>query len=271
MERRKENIRNYGSSWIKPPGIPKSLYQLREEKREMLEHQEALRREALATELAQAEAEAAEAGAEMAQGVDEMEEVRDLDDDIPDAETTGLDADEEEESDEEETNHDVDGIPRAILGARVTDDAYREALARGQQTRSGGFDDEGGTEDEEDNSQMLQEQDLVHEGGQQQQRGMGFDVDLDLDLDQEQEQDLDLDVEIPEAEDEYEHTDTSAELSSSEESGDETDLPRGGFAPSTSMVRSDGTQNSMDLSSLISNSSQRGSSPRRRSGQPPRR
>ena len=61
MERRKHNIQNYGNSWIKPPGIPKSLYQLREEKREMEEHQEALRREALAQELAEAEAEGVDA------------------------------------------------------------------------------------------------------------------------------------------------------------------------------------------------------------------
>ncbi len=247
MERRKENIRNYGTSWIKPPGIPKSLAQLREEKREMMEHQEALRREALAAELAEAEA---EAGAEMLQdGMDgEMEEARDLDDDVPDAETTGLEA--EDESDEEP--HDVADVPPGVLGVRAAGDAYREALARGQHSQHG-FDDDGGSDGEEDTSQMLQEQDLVHEG----ERPPGLDLDQDLD------------AEIPEAEDEYEHTDTEAELSS-DESEDETDLPRG-FAPSTSMVRSDGTQNSMDLSSLISNSSQRGSSPRRRSGQPVRR
>ncbi|KFY20385.1 hypothetical protein V491_03753, partial [Pseudogymnoascus sp. VKM F-3775] len=55
MERRKQNVQNYGSSWIKPPGVVKSLHQLREEKRELEEHQEALRREQLAQELAEAE------------------------------------------------------------------------------------------------------------------------------------------------------------------------------------------------------------------------
>ena len=50
------NIQNFGSTWLKPPGIPKTLHQMREEKREQEEHQEAMRREQLAQELADAEA-----------------------------------------------------------------------------------------------------------------------------------------------------------------------------------------------------------------------
>jgi len=75
--------------------------------------------------------------------------------------------------------------------------------------------------------------------------------------------DADLDADIPEADEGgYEHTDTEAELSTSDdESVDAGRLPQQFVA--TSMVRSDGTQNSMDLSGLVSTaSSQIGSSPR---------
>jgi hypothetical protein len=250
MERRKLNIQNYGNSWIKPPGIPKSLHQLREEKREMEEHQEALRREALAQELAEAEAEGVDALLQ-GEGMDpEMEEARDLDDDVPEADTTNPDVDGPESEDEE---NDVEDVPRGVLAARIPDDVYREAIIRGEDVRAARFGNDGGsTVDEEDQSQMLQEEDLVHEA-----RGH-HDMNMDMDAD--------LDADIPEAEaGSYEHTDTEAELTSSDdESLDDGRLPQRNIV-TTSMVRSDGTQNSMDLGSLMSNeSSQIGSSPRTR-------
>ncbi|RFU26126.1 hypothetical protein B7463_g10216, partial [Scytalidium lignicola] len=274
MERRKHNVQDYGATWIKPPGIPKSLHQLREEKREMEEHQEALRREALAQELAEAAA-AAEGAGEMELGelgdVPE-EEVRDLDDDVPEAETTRLDSDgvdsessdEEEDGDdddeevEEEEEDDVDQAPRTTLGARMPDDVYREALARGEDVRTARFgDDAGSVADDADQSHMLQEEDLLYGRGDHQE-----DMDMEMGVD--------LDADIPDAEIEgYEHTDTEAELTSSDEedSLDAGDLSRGHPA-AISMVRSDGTQNSMDLEGLISrdSSSQMGSSPEQRFG-----
>ncbi len=255
MERRKQNIQNYGSGWIKPPGIPKSLYQLREEKREMEEHQEALRREALAQELA--EAEAAEGVDELLQGEGadgELEEVRDLDDDVPDAEVDPTRLDESDSEDEDDEDNDIDDVPRNVLASRLPDDVYREALIRGDEVRQARFGEEGSIGDEDEGGDnLLQEEDLMHEhnGGQ-------HDMDLDMDAD--------LDADIPEASvDGYEHTDTEEELSSSEEeSADESQLPQP--ASAASMVRSDGTQNSMDMSNLMSGSSQMGSSPRRLSG-----
>ena len=213
----------------------------------MEEHQEALRREALAQELAEAEAE----GVDLLQGEGmdpEMEEPRDLDDEVPEADTTNLDADDPESSEDE-----IEDVPRGVLAARIPDDVYREAIIRGQEARDAHFDNDGGsTVDEEDQSQMLQEEDLVHEV-----RGHhAMDMDLDADLD----------ADIPEAEaGGYEHTDTEAELTSSDdESLDDGRLPQRNPV-TTSMVRSDGTQNSMDLGSLMSNeSSQMGSSPRTR-------
>ena len=178
----------------------------------------------------------------------EMEEARDLDDEVPEADTTNLDADGPESEDEE---NDIEDVPRGVLAARIPDDVYREAIIRGEEVRAARFGNDGGsTVDEEDQSQMLQEEDLVHEA-----RGH-HDMDMDMDAD--------LDADIPEAETRgYEHTDTEAELTSS----DEESLDDGRFPPrnavTTSMVRSDGTQNSMDLGSIISNgSSQMGSSPR---------
>jgi hypothetical protein len=253
IERCKQNVQNYGNSWIKPPGIPKSLYQLREEKREMEEHQQALRREALAQELAEAEAGGVDALLQ-GEGMDgDMEEARDLDDDVPEAETTQLEADEPEESDNDDLEPDeAEEVPRGILASRLPDDVYREALVRGEEVGATGFGDEGGSTIDGDESQMLQEEDLVQSGADHQDMDMGMDADLDAD--------------IPEVGG-YEHTDTEAELSSSDEDDESVDagvLPR--YQPGASMVRSDGTQNSLDLSSMLSNgSSQVGSSPRQRS------
>jgi len=249
MERRKQNVQNYGNSWIKPPGIPKSLYQLREEKREMEEHQEALRREALAQELADAEAEGAEVLLQ-GEGVDgEMEEVRDLDDEVPEAETIGIDA---EDSDDEEFGTAIEEVPRGVLASRMPEDVYREALVRGEEVRASRFGDEGGSPiDDEDPSQMLQEEDLVPAARQQY-----HDLEMDMDAD--------LDADIPEAGG-YEHTDTEAELTSSEDESVDGNFPRNHVA--SSLVRSDGTQNSMDIGSMMSpDSSQVGSSPRPRGG-----
>lgn len=220
----------------------------------MEEHQEALRREALAQELAEAEAGGVD---ELLQGEGmdgDMEEARDLDDDVPEADTTQLDAEDPDESEDDENADDnVVGVPRGVLASRLPDDVYREALARGEEIEATGFGDEGGSTIDGDESQMLQEEDLVQSGAGP------HDMDMDMNMD------ADLDAEVPEAGG-YEHTDTEEELSSSDEDDESVDagvLPR--YQPSASMVRSDGTQNSLDLSSMLSNgSSQIGSSPRQR-------
>lgn len=221
----------------------------------MDEHQEALRREALAQELA--EAEAAEGAEELLQGEGmdgEMEGVRDLDDEVPDADTTGMN--EEDSENEEFEDDEAEEVPRGVLASRMPEDVYREALVRGEEVRANRFGGErGSTIDEDDPSQMLQEEDLVTEGRHH------ADVDVDMDMD------ADLDAEVPEAETGgYEHTDTEEELSSSDDESVDTHFPPRNAAAS-SMVRSDGTQNSMDLGSMLSTgSSQQGSSPQPRAG-----
>lgn len=220
----------------------------------MEEHQEALRREQLAQELAEAEA-----GEELLQGEagdGEMEGGRNLDDDIPEADTTGIGGD---DSDNEEVENGGEAAQRGMLAQRMPDEAYREAFIRREEVLARRFAGEGDPDSDDDNqSQILQEEDLLHENGHQD----PGDIDMGIDMD------ADLDDDVPDAEPgEYEHTDTEAELSTSEEEegGDNSaDLDRWphGRALSTSMVRSDGTQNSLDMSSMDLGRS----SPRQRAG-----
>jgi len=199
----------------------------------MEEHQEALRREQLAHELA--EAEAAE---ELLQGDGDdgdMEEVRDLDDDIPEADTTGIDPD--ESSDDEDL--DEDDVPRGVLAQRMPDDMFRDALIRGEESHNGFAGEDGMGSDEEDGSQMFQEEDLAQDQG----------VDNDADLDMDMNMDADLDDDVPEGElGGYEHTDTEEELSSTEDD-DSVNMGRLPFGRplNASVVRIDDTQNSLDL------------------------
>jgi hypothetical protein len=235
MERRKQNVQNYGSSWIKPPGIFKSLHQLREERREMEEHQEALRREQLAQELAEAEA-----GGELLQGEGadgEMETVRDLDDDIPEAEITGLG---DGGSENEEVENDPEAAPRGVLTQRMPDEAFREALVQGGEVLDRRFAGDAGSDtDADDQSQMLQEEDLIRENSPRP------EADIDMGMD------ADLDGDVPDAQHgEYEHTDTEAELSTTDDDSIDMESWPQGRPLNTSMVRSDGTQNSLDLSSI---------------------
>jgi hypothetical protein len=241
---------------------------MREERREMEEHQEAMRRDALVQELADAEAAVV---AEVLDDEGDEEVGRDLDDDVPEADGTGSsegdsedddddDDDEDEDSEDNDDAHDAENdarVPRGVLAARLPEEAYREALVRGETTRGAMFDDETGSMvDEVEGSQMLQEEDLVRENLDQ------GDVDMDGDVN--------LDDDIPEAEEGgYEHTDTEAELTSSEEGSVDGPLVMR-HQQASSMVRSDGTQNSMDMTriSLASSEigSQMGSSPAPRSG-----
>ncbi|KAI0862547.1 Apc15p protein-domain-containing protein [Xylaria cubensis] len=314
LERRRQNVTNFGSAWLKPPGLPKTLHQLREERREAEEHQEALRREQLAQELAEAEAEAA-AGAGVVgdgtgggdldamldtvpggdEGMDDvqLDGARDLDDDIPEADAAdfGLsgnedeeeeedddddDDDEDSEEDEEEDDDDEDGNAEMRAHAqqqqlmaqrmRQGNDTFREDMARGRDSAAFyGVDED---IDEVDQSQMIEEDDLVGAHGDMDDMGM----------------DADLDNEIPEAESlgGYEHTDTEADLTSSADEDDDNS-PQVGFVPSQqanrfrqSLARSDATRNSIAISDILSRdgSSVLGSSPavpRQRAGPSSRR
>lgn len=247
MERRRQNVTNFGSAWLKPPGVPKTLFQMREERREAEEHAEAMRREQeLAAQLAEAEAEAEGADElddeQMADGVDEPN----LDDEIPEAEGFGFDGDDsgeeesapedEEDEDDDETDEEVDGtqnnagqvlVSPAERHMQATEDRVREVMAQGQD--GGGLtidDDPVGSDDRE---QMLEEDDLIHDYNQVGSRGDGDGIDMDMDAD--------LDDDIPEAEGRYEHTDSEAEISDEDDSTRDVSFAGAGRAPQASRFR----------------------------------
>ncbi|KAI8419232.1 hypothetical protein FOFC_01809 [Fusarium oxysporum] len=167
MQRRRLNVQNYGSGWLKPPGVPKTLHQMREEKREQEEHQEAMRREQLAQELAQAEAEGMPGEGTMDDV--QLDGAQDLDDEIPDADEEGYafgddddeDEDDDEEDDEEEDEEDGEETDDEALRAerqndlmqarmRMGDDAFREALVRGEPDANDISEQESSNDDEDD-------------------------------------------------------------------------------------------------------------------------
>jgi hypothetical protein len=267
------NVANFGSGWLKPPGIPKTLHQLREERREQEEHQEAMRREQLAQELADAEAAGgADPGLEGPSGngldavmrdvigSDVMDDVqldgaRDLDDDIPEAEDNFLSGDEgsDEENGESASEAEVEpiGTPAgAVRTARLQRELTTQMMRRTHEELGGNVLGEYEVDDED-------QQEMIEEGG-----ALGEDGD-DLGMD------VDLDDDIPEAESagDYEHTDTEAELSSSDDDQGDVSFAAARAPQSVryrgSLARSDATRNSLAFSDLLSGdgSSLLGSSP----------
>ncbi|UNI20327.1 hypothetical protein JDV02_006425 [Purpureocillium takamizusanense] len=242
MHRRRLNVQNFGSAWLKPPGVPKTLHQMREEKREQEEHQEALRREQLAQELAEAEAAGSMPEDNMMDDV-QLDGAQDLDDDIPDADDdhfgmgSGDDDDDddngEEDDDEgegEEDDDDDEGVDEEAVAAdeealreerqndlmearmRMADDAFREALVRGDTDADELYvgDEMDPEEEEGDHGHMLDEDDFAHHHHHHHLAAGSNDGGMDADLDDD----------IPEAESGgYEHTDSEAELSSSSGGG----------------------------------------------------
>ncbi|OAQ88732.1 Anaphase-promoting complex, subunit 15/MND2 [Purpureocillium lilacinum] len=228
MHRRRLNVQNFGSGWLKPPGVPKTLHQMREEKREQEEHQEALRREQVAQELAEAEA----AGMPEDNMMDDvqLDGAQDLDDDIPDADADDHfdmgsdDEDEEDEDEDDEGDEEDEGVGGDANGdddealreerqndlmaarMRMADDAFREALVRGDTDADELYVGDEIDPEEEEHGHMLEEDDFASHlaPGGSDDDGMGADLDDD----------------IPEAESGgYEHTDSEAELSSSSGGG----------------------------------------------------
>lgn len=90
VEHHKSQIRNWGSSWIRPPGVTKTLQAMNEEALEREEQAELERQEAgirdmqAQQQLQEAQQQAEETAAQADAGEEEMEE-HNLDDDVPDA------------------------------------------------------------------------------------------------------------------------------------------------------------------------------------------
>ncbi|KAK4035285.1 Apc15p protein-domain-containing protein [Parachaetomium inaequale] len=295
IERRRTAVTNLGSTWLKPVGVAKTLFQMREERREAEEHAEAMRREMLAQELADAAAQgAAEEEAQGLEGGGEDEEMMeeedggvDLDADIPD-EDAGMgfgydgasdeeeDEDEDEEEEGEEDNEDEEELSedelerrQEIARIRATEARMREVSEQNDANlrRSDSIFDFDEEPSDEDRSQLLEEEGLVrgHPHPQADVQvpgpvGAGHDMDMDADLDDD----------IPEADGGgYEHTDSEASLDSGDEGHDIS------YARSSRMVhgrsslrRSQALRSSLDISGLLSRdgSSMAGSSPHMRRG-----
>ncbi|KJZ75598.1 hypothetical protein HIM_05061 [Hirsutella minnesotensis 3608] len=227
LHRRRLNVQNFGSGWLRPPGIPKTLHQMREEKREQEEHQESLRREQLAQELAEAAGRPEDGMMDDVQ----LDGAQDLDDEIPDADdqfSMGNDDDDGDEQDEDPGDDDDDdddardaGVTQVDDAAlreerqndlvaarmRMTDDAFREALVRGDADGDDMYGGEEGDFDEHVQGHMLDEDDFAS--------GVAGGDDTGLDMGG------DLDDDIPEAESGgYEHTDSEADYSSNGSGGE---------------------------------------------------
>ncbi|KAI3393364.1 hypothetical protein diail_4402 [Diaporthe ilicicola] len=259
MERRRQNVTNFGSAWLKPPGVPKTLFQMREERREAEEHAEVMRREQeLAAQLAEAEADAAGTADDLDdEHMVDGEEEPDLDDEISEAEGFGFDGDdsedeeeseqeEEEDDDDDETDEEGEGtannagavmispaerrdMQEQVRDMRATEDRVREVMAQGQEGGGLTIGDDG--VEAEDRADMLEEDDLVHDyhhdnGGDARPGEMSLDMDMDADLDDD----------IPEADGRYEHTDSEAEISDDDGTRD-VSFASAGRAPQASRFR----------------------------------
>lgn len=164
MERRRQNVSNYGSSWLKPPGVPKTLFQMREERREAEEHAEQVRREQQLAAALEAEAGAASGGIgdgpeileSMMEDGEEGGEDQDLDDEIPEAEGFGFDGEDDSEEDDDDENEENESEPGSsedddhahavmispaeqeqVRDMRAAEDRMRELMARGHDDVSG--------------------------------------------------------------------------------------------------------------------------------------
>lgn len=193
---RKAAIRDFGASWIRPPGVAKTLQAQREEEAEIAEQEELARQEQGLRDL-QARQEVEEARLRAHAAVGEVggvgeeegdEEERDLDDDIPDADEQGT---QEEEEDDE--------------GQDVT--FNEDSLVEGSH--------------------------VVLEGEQQQQYELQEEAELTGAARDEEElgvehEERNLDDSIPEA-GSYQHTDTEEEDSSSEAAEEDSSPAPTGF------------------------------------------
>lgn len=90
IEQRKQNVRRFGSGWIRPAGVAKTLQATRDEELEKEEQEMLARREQIMLDLSAAQQDAANAEAREAgeEGEEDEEEQRDLDDEVPEAEAS---------------------------------------------------------------------------------------------------------------------------------------------------------------------------------------
>ncbi|KAF7595156.1 hypothetical protein BBP40_007123 [Aspergillus hancockii] len=202
LRARKNNIASFGYSWIKPAGCAKTMLGMKEEE---AEREEALAAAAAEMAAAAAAAEAGadgtdEFGAQHGEGQDDTGMERDLDDDIPDADASGL-VEEGEEGLEEDNAVDEEGYMERDL-----DDDIPEAFPDDDEIDDEGFGEENYTDFD---NQLDLDDDILSAAG------------MDDETEDLSEEDMahDLDDDIPEAAEnqseqdgEWQHTDSDAEF-----------------------------------------------------------
>ncbi|KAF2154905.1 hypothetical protein K461DRAFT_266254 [Myriangium duriaei CBS 260.36] len=205
---RKTAIARFGATWIKPPGVSKTLQAETEERQEREEQEILARREQMMLDMqAQQEAEEARQRAAAGEAMDEEggEEQRDLDDDVPDG-SMGMDADlsaEEGGLTEEDELSDEDGTTEADM---TFNDG---SLIEGSMLQPGGGD---GNEENSSVQRELAEQERYAQIEEAELTGV---VQEEFDLDMEGN----LDDSVPEA-GSYQHTDTELEDDDSDDDED---------------------------------------------------
>ncbi|KAF4554040.1 Hypothetical protein D9617_5g069160 [Elsinoe fawcettii] len=123
IRQRKSNIARFGSTWIKPPGISKTLQAETEERAEREEQEMLARREQMMLDM-QAQQEREEARARMEAEGEEEDEGRDLDEEVPDADAGSED---EEEISSDEVEEDEDGMEED-LDAEIPEASGMESM-----------------------------------------------------------------------------------------------------------------------------------------------
>lgn len=221
MDRRRANVANYATQWLKPPGVAKTLQQIREERREAMEHAEAVERDRALQAMAQAAAE--EEGELMG---DEGEDEVDLDEEVPEGETFGFDGEEDEDMESESEDEELEETENnagalsvspaeeeQVREVRAAEDRLMDRMAR----EENGASDVGEAFGDEDEAreEMLEEDDLVNLQSTSPPAGAAGNADVSMGMDMDM--DADLDGEIPDGDggDEYEHTDSDEEIDES--------------------------------------------------------
>jgi len=216
IRKRKDNIARFGSTWIKPPGISKTLQAETEERLEREEQEVLARREQMMMDMqAQQEAEEARQRAAQQEDAEEAGDVtqeRDLDEDIPDADEDVEDEDDEEDEDEdqEEIERDLDDDVPEATNITFGDESLLEGSMLEQSQVTGIIDQEQQESAELDQERYAQLEEAELTGVAQDQYDLGMDANLD--------------ESVPEA-GSYEHTDSELEDSSDDDSDDGSMLP----------------------------------------------
>jgi hypothetical protein len=110
IEQRKLNVRRFGAGWIRPPGVQKTLQATQDEQLEKDEQEMMQRREQVMLDLAAAQQDAANAEArEQAEEMNDEDDEgqRDLDDEVPEAESEVSSSDEEGSNSNSEEENDA--------------------------------------------------------------------------------------------------------------------------------------------------------------------